>query len=350
MMRRPAFRTRRCTAALHALLLLVPVSAWAWAGAQHVQITRAAGYNVPEEMSAFRDFARPMAFPSIYPDLWKGADPAESARHYFESDRLNKDFDMLSISRDESEALRQVRLHRDDLGTAPWAVADLMEQMTAAMQTNDWMLAARCGSTLAHYAADLHMPLHCTLNFNGQETWQHGLHTRWESDMTKAFFRSPMIRAQPAVYIEDPFQAAIGWSRDSIALVPELLKADIIAKRSAGGRTDTEQYYRRLWDLTQDMVVSRISDSVTDLSSLWYTAWVDAGRPAIPPPYEELPQQSIHSGVGIEPYSDEGISRKPHPRKRTFDMIIWSVMGGIGLIIIGSSIWRGIQAQKTSGR
>ncbi len=331
-----------------ALLMILPSTARAWSGQQHVQITKAAGRNVPDEMGAFRPFARPMAFPSIYPDLWKGSDKAEGPRHYFEPDRLGPDFDFQSFSRNESEALASVGLQRDVLGTAPWAITGLLEQMSDAMRTNDWMWAAQCGAALAHYTADIHMPLHCTKNFNGQDTWQHGVHSRWESEMIKAFFKSYQIRPGPAVYIEDPFGAVMDWTAHSASLVPDLLKADIIAKRSGGGRVDTERYFRKLWDLTDDMVVDQISASVTDLSSLWYTAWVDAGKPPIPAPFAELPSISVHSGVGIDPLTDDTPHGAPPRQKKKYDLIIWTVMGGIALFIIGSSIWRGIQAKKPS--
>ena len=69
------------------MLVALPSAAWAWAGTQHIQVNKAAGRNVPAEMSAFRAFSRPMALPGIYPDLWKEADSAETPRHYFEPDR-----------------------------------------------------------------------------------------------------------------------------------------------------------------------------------------------------------------------------------------------------------------------
>jgi len=346
-MRFPAPRFR--SAALAALLLAgLPAAALAWAGAQHIQINRAAGRNVPDEMAAFRAFSRPMVLPAIYPDLWKGADLDEGPRHYFEPDRLPPGFDLFSISSNRTAAFQLIPEPPDMIGIAPWTVTDLLAQMTEAMRTNDWLWAARCGAAMSHYAADLHMPLHCTRNFNGQETWQTGIHSRWESDMTKAFFRPEEMALTPAVYIADPFQTVLGWVRDSFALAPEVLRADIIAKRSAGGRTDTETYYRKLWDLTGDRVVDRIGASASDLSSLWYTAWVDAGKPAIPAAFDELPPYSVHSGVGIDTPEVEG----PHiqRRKEKYDLIVWMVMGLIGCVVIASSLYRGHQTRKAAGK
>ncbi len=343
-------RPRRFLCLGFLLLVALPASVWAWAGAQHIQINRAAGRNVPDEMAAFRSFSRPMVIPSIYPDLWKGGDASEGPRHYFEPDRLPPNTDIRELSPIQSTAFSSMGMRPDEIGIAPWTILDLLGKMTEAMRTNDWLWAARYGATLSHYVADVHMPLHCTKNFNGQETWQHGVHSRFESDMTKAFFRPDQIDPAPSVYIEDPFRAVMEWTAHSASLVPDVLKADIIAKRSAGGRVDTEGYYLKLWALTKDTVNSQIAESITHLSSLWYTAWVNAGKPAIPEPFEELPTYSVHSGVGLDPLTDGDPMGTTLHQKKTYDAIIWAVMGFLAILVIGSSLYRSAQARRAKGQ
>lgn len=341
---------RRRTALAAAWLLALPVAAGAWSGQQHVQINKAAGRNVPDEMAAFREFARPMALPGIYPDLWKESDPDEGPRHYFEPDRLPPGTDLRAFSSVQAEAFRQMDAVPAEIGIAPWAIVDLLGQMTDAMRTNNWTWAAQCGAALSHYVADLHMPLHCTRNFNGQETWQDGVHARIETDMVKAFFRADAIQPAPAVYLEYPFREVMGWVEKSAALAPVLLRAEQIAKRSANGRIDSETYYLRLWELTGDRLVEQISDAASHLSSLWYTAWVNAGKPAIPAPLDELPTFSVHSGVGIDPASEGGpVGTHRSRQNRHYDFILWSVMGGIALVVVVSSLWRGAQERKAKG-
>jgi hypothetical protein len=337
----------RALAACAALLGTLPSAAWAWAGAQHIQVNKAAGRNVPAEMSAFRAFSRPMALPGIYPDLWKEADSAETPRHYFEPDRLPPGTDLRTLSPNQAEAFAKIGLPFDGIGIAPWTITDLLAQMTDAMRTNDWLWAARCGATLGHYVADLHMPLHCTKNYNGDDTGQSGVHLRWESDMVKAFFHPDQMDPAPAVYLEDPFRSVMEWIAQSAALAPEVLKADLIAKRSANGRIDTEHYYRKLWDLTGEIAGQQLGEATTHLSSLWYTAWVNAGKPAIPEPFDELPTASVFSGVGIDPLLEGGPVGAVPRQKKTYDTIILSVMGLIALIVIASSLYRGVQAKKS---
>lgn len=333
-----------------AWLVAWPLAAGAWSGVQHIQINKAAARNLPDEMAAFRDFARPMALPSIYPDLWKEGDPDEGPRHYFEPDRLPPGTDVRAFSPVQAEAFLQMDAIPAEIGIAPWAIVDLLAQMTDAMRATNWLWAAQCGAALSHYVADVHMPLHCTRNFNGQETWQVGVHSRIEGDMTKAFFRADAIRPGPAVHLENPFREIMGWIERSAAMAPVLLRADLIAKRSANGRIDSETYYLRLWELTGDVIETQISDAAAHLSSLWYTAWIDAGQPAVPAPFDELPVLSVHSGVGIDPASEGGpVGAGRSRQNQRYDTIIWSVMGGIALLVVASSIWRGVQERKAKG-
>jgi hypothetical protein len=337
----------RSSAACAALLVALPSAVWAWGGTQHLQINKAAGRNVPAEMVGFPAFSRPMALPGIYPDLWKESDPDETPRHYFEPDQLPAQTDIRDLSPVMAEAFAKIGLTAEGIGIAPWTINDLLTQMTAAMRTNDWVWAARCGAALGHYVGDLHMPLHCTRNYNGQDTGQMGVHMRLEIDMVKAFFHPDQMHPAPAVYIDNPFRAIMEWTAHSATLVPAILDADLVAKRAANGRIDTERYYRKFWELTSGIVDTQIGDAVTHLSSLWYTAWVNAGKPAIPGPLDELPTPSVFSGVSIDPPNEGGPVGAATPRQRnTYDTIIWSFMGGIGLIIIASSIYRGIQAKK----
>ena len=341
----------RLPAVALALLLVGGIrTAPAWSGLQHIHIGKAAARNVPDEMTAFRAFARPMALPSIYPDLWKETDLDEVPRHYFELDRLPPGADPYALSPSLAQALPQLRQRIEDVGSATWTILDLLGKMTAAMRTNDWLWAARCGAAMSHSVADLHMPLHCTRNFNGQETWQVGVHSRIESDMTKAFFRADAIRPGPAGHLENPFREIMGWIERSAAMAPVVLRADLIAKRSANGRIDSETYYLRLWELTGDVIETQISDAAAHLSALWYTAWVNAGKPAIPAPLDELPVLSVHSGVGIDPASEGGPVGAVRTRQnQRYDTILWAVMGGIALVVVASSLWRGAQERTAKG-
>ena len=350
MMNAPAavFRFLLRPAAL--LLCALPLSAPAWSGQQHLQITRAAGRNVPDEMADFRAFSFPMAYPAVFPDLWRSGDPTEAPRHYFEPDRLPPDFDFAALSPDVSVAFSsQIRVAPDLIGTAPWTICDLLSRMSAAMATNDWLQAARLGAAMAHYVGDLHQPLHCTRNYNGADTNQKGVHQRIEMDLCKAFFDSSLFDLAPAVYLDDPFHAVVDWMRQAAAIAPRWLRADLAATRLAGGHTDTEDYYLELWDLIQTELLSQLSAAATDLSSLYYTAWVDAGRPPVPAPLDELPVFSIWApSVGIDPEENAARLRQAARAKGDrYDKIIVAFLAAMALLVFVSAVARQFSARRS---
>lgn len=347
-----AFR-RFASPAAALLLAALPLSAPAWSGQQHLQIARAAGRNVPDEMAPFRAFSFPMAYPAVFPDLWRSGDPAEAPRHYFEPDRLPPDFDFAALSPDFSVAFSsQIHVAPDLVGNAPWTICDLLSRMSAAMAANDWTQAARLGAAMAHYVGDLHQPLHCTRNYNGADTNQKGVHQRIEIDLCKAFFDSSLFDLGPAAYLDDPFRAVIAWMRQSAAIAPRWLRADIAATRAAGGRTDTEDYYLELWDLIQTELLSQLSAAATDLSSLYYTAWVDAGRPDIPAPLEELPVFSIWApSVGIDPEENAALLRQAARAKGDrYDKIIVGFLAAMAALAFLSAVCRQFSARRSRRR
>lgn len=319
-------------------------TAWGWAGMQHFQITREAGRRVPEEMAGWESWAKTMAFPSVCPDLWKGADYDEGPRHYFEADRL-RGLRATEVDADWDEASgKQFRFSREDIGDGPWQICELLGMMSDAMRTNDWEWAARCGATLAHYAEDLHMPLHCIRNFNGQETNQRGAHTRIESGAIKTFFDAGMFKGEgKGEVLEDPFHAVMGWVEASTARGPRWLRWELEATAAAEGDTESEEYYEEVWGRVREEAVARMDAAATDVASLWATAWANAGKPAIPRAPREISQRSVWSGVGID--GEEQVAKRAG-RNRKYDYLIWGFLGGVFFWTLVTAVARALKNER----
>ena len=274
------------------LCLLAAQGALAWNGRLHMDITRAAARSVPEEMDAWVDYGKVLARYSIFPDLWKGDDKGEGQHHYIDVERFSPlSATNLPATLAEVEALIGRRTTPDD-GVAPWAIMEMQQRLTAAMATNDWVLAARLATTLAHYVEDIHQPLHTTENFDGASGAAAGVHLRWEDQMPDIFWRNSMLTPGAAEYLDNPLPAVLQWIADSHALFDPVLAADREAAK-AGGGVESRLYFRLLWQKTQNIFTGQANAAATHLASLWYTAWVDAGRPAIPEPPAELPEGSV---------------------------------------------------------
>ena len=86
---------------------ILATNAFAWSGRVHMDINRAAALNVPDEMAAWRDYAKLLGLESIRPDLWKGADETEGPRHYLDAERY-RPLAITNLPRDHSKVLALV--------------------------------------------------------------------------------------------------------------------------------------------------------------------------------------------------------------------------------------------------
>jgi hypothetical protein len=75
-------------------------------------------------------------------------------------------------------------------GIVPWAIEASLADLTAHFRARDWPRAVAVAADIGHYVADSHQPLHLTTNFDGQETGQSGIHSRYESVMTEIYYTS----------------------------------------------------------------------------------------------------------------------------------------------------------------
>ena len=305
--------------------LLIAREAGAWGGRLHMDITRAAARAVPEEMDGWSEYGKVLARYSIYPDLWKDGDRSEGPHHYLDVERYRP---LAATNLPATLAEVQTRIGRQPSpgdGIAPWSIMEMQRRLTAAMATNDWVLAARLATTLGHYVADIHQPLHTTENYDGASGAAAGVHMRWEEEMPRAFWRSSMLNAGTAEYLANPWAEVLRWIDESHGKFDAVLTADREAFGSSGS-IESRVYYRMLWTKTQDIFVQQANEAATHLASLWYTAWVDAGRPPIPEPPADLPEGSVWA-LG---------RRKPSSSAAPF----LGVFAVIGLIVVLLSVLR----------
>lgn len=275
------------------LALFLPISVLGWGGRLHIDISRRAAQIVPEEMAAWRAYANLMANGSFRPDLWKGDDQTEGPRHYVDIERY-AEIGAKNLPRNYADLSRMTsRRHTPRSGIAPWVILELQERLTAAMATNDWDEAAVVAAAMGHYVADVHQPLHTTENFDGATGEGRGVHLRWEIEMPGIYWRTSMLAPDEPNYVEDAWPFILGFIKESHEDVNAILDADEKARAATGGNTESRAYYGKLWELSEDIFVRQASLAARNLASLWYTAWMDAGRPKIPRPQQQISEATI---------------------------------------------------------
>jgi hypothetical protein len=148
----------------------------------------------------------------------------------------------------------------------------------------------RLAAWLGHYAADAHMPLHTTKNYDGKETGNDGIHKRFEVEMVDRFPEFERLTAspgRPVQYVHNIPEFVFTFVLSSYRCVPQLFHADNIARQADPDFGD--RYYHELRDASAGkLAMQRMTDAAHNIASLWYTAWVDAGKP--PLPKEQLAQ------------------------------------------------------------
>ncbi len=275
-------RLCRETALLLVVIFCFPRVGWPWGWLAHRWVNQQAFAHLPAEMTGFERWAKVVAAHGSDADYRKAWDPLESPRHWIDIDNFPEFYQgHLSHNLDSLKARHGQHMDVYGNGVVPWIIAGVTETLSVAMAAGDWGEAVLLAADLGHYVADCHQPLHTTRNYDGQLTGNKGIHLRYEIDMIR---RNPdRLKADPAraVYVEEPLEHIFGTIRRTWSFVDSIMSADCQARKKDPVYGD--DYYQVLWEKTGRFTTKQLSRASRILADLWYTAWIDAGRPAFPP-------------------------------------------------------------------
>jgi hypothetical protein len=284
---------------------------YAWGPLLHQDINRAAAEWVPDEMAGWRAYADLLSRHSNNPDIWRGFDGGEAPRHYMDLE-LYGDPATVNLTRNRDEcAILPDREVPVEAGIALWTMAELQERLVTEMAAGRWEEAVRVAAAQGHYVADTHQPLHCSENHDGQYTGNRGIHRRWEELMPTNFWNINLMVRRPVEVVADPWSTMVEWIRHSNAQIDALFAADRAAKAASDWDLRSFTYFETLWNQTRDLFIDQGSRGAAALASLWYTAWIEAGRPDIPPPPESISSESIFEVVPKPPRGTTTIEPTP---------------------------------------
>jgi hypothetical protein len=276
------YRLRRFTSlfAVFLLLCLTP-RAHAWGRLGHHFINGLAIDDLPVALRLFfvanRDW---IVQHSTDPDDWRSQNKLEGPHHFIDLDTWGPE-EAAAYPRDYWVACGLYGKEAiDKNGVVPWRIGDFYGKLTRAFKQRDARAIVEVSAWLGHYAADIHVPFHAAANYDGQLTGQKGIHARFESMMVERQIKPADLKTRPAVKLEDPVAAAFAWARTSLSLCADVLKAD----KSAVARDSTygDAYYDVFGKDARPIAIRRLEEGAQDLASLWYSAWLAAGKPALP--------------------------------------------------------------------
>lgn len=281
------------------LLFFLPLKASerpVWGFYAHQLINRMAIFSLPPELFPFyKQHVEFISKHAVDPDRRRHAVPEEAPRHYIDIDYFG-DSAVYTMPRYWLQAVEQYPA--DTLkayGIVPWQIMWTYRELVEAFKVQNLEAILRLSADLGHYIADANVPLHTTLNYNGQLTGQEGVHALWESRLPELFAEDYDFLVGRATYLERPQLTAWAMVRqaheavDSVLLMEKqvteaLSDADKYAFEERNGksirtysRPFSEAYHKAL----DGQVERQLQRSILYVASFWYSAWVDAGQPAM---------------------------------------------------------------------
>src|SRR5690606_16248940 len=196
-------------------------------------------------------------------------------------------------------------------GIGPWNVHQVKMDLTAAFARKDTKAILRLAADLGHYIGDINVPLHTTVNYNGQLTGQDGIHAFWESRVPELLSDNFDFFVGKADYIQNTQLAA--WDAviqahlalDSVLRFEKELsgqfaadkKYTFIDRNNLTTKSYSTEFTKAYATMLNGQVERQMKKSIKMTADFWYTAWVDAGQPDLteliqnPIPADELEEK-----------------------------------------------------------
>jgi len=258
--------------------LSVPGLAWGERG--HRLINAAAVENLPEPLrSYFLARKEYLVEHAIDPDLPASEDASERPHHYTDLD-ADDSFPFRNLRRQFVVERAGPTPRQLPHGDSIWEIERFTLRLADSLRRRHWADADRDAIFAAHYAADLTQPLHTVKNYDGQLTGQNGVHARFETDLVNALADGWRLRPRPAIFEPDLRARIFREITASFSYSNVVFESDRIA---VSGRNYLDpQYAATFYKLAGPLAEKRLEAGASFVGSLWYTAWVRAGKPVLP--------------------------------------------------------------------
>lgn len=266
------------------LLLILCLFLVSWGGKGHSAISNKCTESFPTAMNAFKVWADSLNLHASDADNRKSGDPTEKPKHFIDIDnyaefltngRIFSTYDSIVGTGKNQHSASFVSSN----GILPWTTRTTYDTLKIAFKERKWHKAMLVASDLGHYVADGHMPLHISANYDGQNTGQSGVHSRYESDMVYNYYATLINYTGFSVaYVGGNVNKYIF---EYIYKNQRYVDSVLIADKYAVGVDATygTAYSAALWSKTK-FTTNLFKNASHALAELIYSAWIDAGSPA----------------------------------------------------------------------
>lgn len=266
----------------YSILFVLLLTLGSWGEKAHRKINSSCVEYFPKEIQQLKAWAPILADHGTDADFRKKNDKNEFVKHFIDIDifdefntsgKIVEDFDVLCNKYGKAMVIKN--------GTLPWVTDSTYKALVQNFKTKNWEQAILTAADLGHYVGDGFMPLHITVNYNGQLSHQTGIHRRYEETMIDKYIDQISFKTSAINKVSDVKSAIFRNLYNNHSYVSTLLKADSMAYEQAG-RKYNETYYESLWKETGLFTAWLLQESSRTLASFIYSAWFEAGKPEIP--------------------------------------------------------------------
>lgn len=276
------------------IALILTFACTSWGFFAHYRIHRLAVYTLPKGMSAFyKANIEYITEHAVTADKRRYNDTTEGVHHFFDADYYGKNAFKTMPHKWQDASVKYCDDTLRKYGTVPWTIQYQYYKLVRAFKAHDTTAILHTSADLGHYISDACVPLHNTMNYDGQLTNQKGLHALWESRLPEQFADKYHLYAGKARYIDNPLSEAFILCRssfkavDSVVLFEQQLSKVFPAdkkysQQQRGERKVTDyspEYCKAYHQMLKGMVERRMRTAILAVGSYWYSAWVDAGQP-----------------------------------------------------------------------
>lgn len=269
------------------------MSSWGFLG--HKTIQQLAIYELPKSIRPFFYKNKDkLVYDALRADIRRRTDSTEATKHFIDLEMFGKNA-VNEMPMDWDAAVKKYT--KDSLlkyGYVPYHVIYMKGKLTEAFRENNKDSILFYAADIGHYISDAHVPLHTTVNYDGQFTNQIGVHSLWESMIPEIEIANYTLNSShKATYLKHPEHAIWSAIRVSAALVPEMLmkekevsssfteeqKYRIQIRRGKPSKSYTSEFAKAYAVALKSSINDRLIASANLVADFYYTAWVDAGKP-----------------------------------------------------------------------
>jgi hypothetical protein len=278
---RARFRLALVMLMLALMLCLLP-SSFGWGENAERLIASEAVSTLPEEMQPFFEANRQFIVQHVS-ETGQSPDKTAAGDHndFIELDHYGQ-FPFSALPRNYTAAVAKYsRRTIETYGQLPWEIGLYSKKLTDAFQSGNWSDAKLSAAILAHYVAAAHDPFNAAMNRDGSLSGQTGINERFGTRLVDRYQLFFFVKPNEAALVRDPTDYAFEMCLSAHSWLEPVLLEDRRAREDITNYTD--EYYDRFYARAGAILIRQLSDASTDTGSYWMTAWINAGRPQLPP-------------------------------------------------------------------